>query len=64
MYQDKLDWNILQQNPRIHWDLELIHLFLQKCRGVEISGSKAMYNAIRPLINENILSDVRKLYAN
>lgn len=64
MYQDELDWNILQQNPQIHWDLELIRLFLHKCDNFQITGSLTMYKAISSLINERVVSDIKKLYTN
>lgn len=67
---DELDLDILQSNPRIQWDLELINFFVKKytnCKNeqdcLNISGSYAMYSAIEHLLNDDVLKDIEKLYA-
>lgn len=65
----ELDLNVLQSNPRIQWDLELINVFLkryvdskneQEYWGIE--GSHAMYSSIECLLNDDVLDDIEKLY--
>ena len=68
--QNKLDWKILQKNPRIQWDWELLNLYLRKIKETVsedkqaeyLLGSKAMYAAIENYLNDDILSDIEKLY--
>lgn len=69
-HQDDLDWIVLQRNPRIQWNLELINLFLMKMKNTVsesewdkvFQGSRAMYAAIENLLNDEVLSDIEKLY--
>lgn len=69
-HQDDLNWVVLQKNPHIQWDLELINLFLRKIRmtvnelewNKALQGSRAMYVAIRDLLNDEVLADIEKLY--
>ena len=69
-HQNKLDWKILQKNPRIQWDWELLNLYLRKIKETVsedkqaeyLLGSKAMYAAIENYLNDDILSDIEKLY--
>ena len=69
-HQNELDWKILQKNPRIPWDWELINLYLCKVKETVsenewdeyLLGSKAMYAAIENYLNDEILSDIEKLY--
>jgi hypothetical protein len=69
-HQDELDWTVLQRNPRISWDLELIKMLLQKIKSNvsesewwnNLNGSYAMYSAIENYLNDDILSDIEKLY--
>lgn len=70
-HQNELDWNVLASNPNIQWDLEMINLLLRKCKS-DVSESEwdillcdpsyAMYQAIEPYINDELLSDIEKLY--
>lgn len=70
-HQDELDWNIMQKNPRIQWDWELIKLYIRKIKETVsedkwneyLLGSKAMYDAIENYLNDDILNDIEKLYA-
>lgn len=69
-HQDELDWKVMQKNPRIQWDWELINLYLRKVKdtvsenkwGEYLLGSKAMYAAVENYLNDDILSDIEKLY--
>lgn len=69
-HQNELDWKIMQKNPRIQWDWELINLYLRKVeetvsedkRNGYLFGSKAMYEAVENYLNDEILSDIEKLY--
>lgn len=67
-HQDELDWQILQRNPRIEWDWELLNLFLRKYKSTIcesdwcLSGSASMYSFIEPFLNNELLSDIEKLY--
>lgn len=69
-HQDELDWKVIQKNPRIQWDWELINLYLRKVketvsedrRNEYLLGSKAMYEAVEGYLNDEILSDIEKLY--
>ena len=68
--QNELDWKVIQKNPRIQWDWELINLYLRKVketvsedrRNEYLLGSKAMYEAVEGYLNDEILSDIEKLY--
>lgn len=71
IHQDELDWEILSRNPHIKWDLELINLFIRKYRAnvCESDWSKGlnhvsvnMYAGIEDLLNDEVLSDIEKLY--
>lgn len=69
-HQDDLDWLVLQRNPYVQWDLELINLFLKKyVKSIpesewdkHLDGSRAIYSAIKDLLNDSILRDIEKLY--
>lgn len=69
-HQNELDWKVMQKNPRIQWDWELINLYLRKVKdtvsedkwGEYLLGSKAMYAAVENYLNDDILSDIEKLY--
>ena len=69
-HQNELDWKVMQKNPRIQWDWELINLYLRKVKdtvsedkwGGYLWGSKAMYAAVENYLNDDILSDIEKLY--
>ncbi len=69
-HQNELDWLVLQRNPYVQWDLELINLFLKKyvksIPGSEwdkhLDGSRAIYSAVKDLLNDLILRDIEKLY--
>lgn len=68
--QNELDWTVLQRNPRIQWNLELINMLLKKIRSTvcetkwdsALQGTQAMYAAIENLLNDEILNDIEKLY--
>ena len=71
IHQDELDWEVLSRNPHIKWDLELINLFIRKYKASvsESEWSKGlnhvsinMYNMIEELLNDDVLSDIEKLY--
>lgn len=69
-HQDDLDWLVLQRNPYVQWDLELINLFLRKYEKLvpenewykNLNASRAMYSAIENLLNDRVLNDIEKLY--
>ena len=69
-HQNELDWKVMQKNPRIQWDWELINLYLRKVKetvsedkwGEYLLGSKAMYTAVENYLNDDILTDIEKLY--
>ena len=69
-HQNELDWKVIQKNPRIQLDWELINLYLRKVketvsedkRNEYLLGSKAMYGAVENYLNDEILSDIEKLY--
>lgn len=69
-HQNELDWKIIQKNPRIQWDWELINLYLRKVKETVsedkwpqyLLGSKAMYEFVGNYLNDEILSDIEKLY--
>ncbi len=69
-HQNELDWKVIQKNPRIQWDWELINLYLRKVKETVsedkineyLYGSKAMYAAVGDYLNDEILSDIEKLY--
>lgn len=70
-HQNELDWNILIRNPYIQWDLELINILLKQSLN-KISEtdwdtflstpSHSIYQAIEPLLNDELLEDIEKLY--
>ena len=70
LHQDELDWTVLSRNPRIQWNLDLISLLLKKIKSTvsesewneALQGSCTMYAAIEKLLNDDILSDIEKLY--
>ena len=69
-HQNELDWAVMQKNPRIQWDWELINLYLRKVKETisedkwpqYLLGSKAMYEFVGNYLNDDILSDIEKLY--
>lgn len=69
-HQNELDWAVMQKNPRIQWDWELINLYLRKVKETTsedkwpqyLLGSKAMYEFVGNYLNDEILSDIEKLY--
>ena len=69
-HQNELDWKVIQKNPRIQWDWELINLYLCKVKETisedkwpqYLLGSKAMYEFVGNYLNDEILSDIEKLY--
>lgn len=69
-HQNELDWKVMQKNPRIQWDWELINLYLRKVKETVsedkwpqyLLGSKAMYEFIGNYLNDEILNDIEKLY--
>lgn len=69
-HQYELDWLVLQRNPYVQWDLELINMFLRKYKilipeyewSSRLDGSRAMYSAIENFLNDSILNDIEKLY--
>ena len=69
-HQNELDWKVMQKNPRIQWDWELINLYLRKVKEMVsedkwpqyLLGSKAMYEFVGNYLNDEILSDIEKLY--
>ena len=69
-HQNELDWKVMQKNPRIQWDWELINLYLRKVKDTVsedkwreyLLGSKAMYTAVENYLNDDILTDIEKLY--
>lgn len=69
-HQNDLDWLVLQKNPYIQWDLELINLFLRKYKKLvpenewykSLNASRTMYSAIENLLNDQVLNDIEKLY--
>ena len=69
-HQNELDWKVIQKNPRIQWDWELINLYLRKVKETIsedkwpqcLLGSKAMYEFVGNYLNDEILSDIEKLY--
>lgn len=69
-YQDDLNWTVLQRNPRIQWDLELVNMLLKKIKNTvcetewynALQGIHAIYVAIKELLNDELLSDIEKLY--
>lgn len=72
IHQDELDWEVLSRNPHIKWDMELINLFIRKYKASvsESDWSKGlnhvsvnMYAVIGDLLNDEVLSDIEKLYA-
>lgn len=70
LHQDELDWTVLQRNPRINWDCELINILLRKInstvceseRTKYLEGTYLMYVAIKDFLNDEILNDIVKLY--
>ena len=70
LHQDELDWTVLQRNPRINWDFELINMLLKKInsticesdRTKHLEGTYSMYTAIKDFLNDEILNDIIKLY--
>ena len=68
-HQNRMDWSILQLNPRIQWDWELMNLCLLKYKEtmseldwLQLIGSHAMYSFIEPFLNDELLLDIEKLY--
>lgn len=69
-HQDDLNWTVLQRNPRIQWDLELVNMLLKKIKNTvcetewnnALQGTHAIYVAIKELLNDELLSDIEKLY--
>ena len=71
IHQNELDWEVLSRNPHILWDLELINLFIRKYKINVNEGnwnkglnhvSINLYKAIEGLLNDDVLSDIEKLY--
>lgn len=70
LHQDDLNWTVLQRNPRIQWDLELVNMLLKKIKNTvcetewynALQGTHAIYVAIKELLNDELLSDIEKLY--
>ena len=69
-YQDKLNWDVLDLNPRIEWTFPLVQILLKKQslkpepeQQKGLKGNKGMFNKLfRPLLNDDIISDLEKLY--
>lgn len=70
-HQNELDWKVLVRNSHIQWDLELINLLLKYClNNVSETDwnmfledpSYAIYQAIEPFLNDELLNDIEKLY--
>lgn len=70
-YQNELDWRVLGMNPHIQWNLELIALYLKKIKEQQCESdwkrcmevSEAMYRGIETFLNDEVLSDIEKLYS-
>lgn len=69
-HQDELNWQVLDENPRIEWTLQLVSILLDKFELLSdpeqqkgIHGSKIMYEKVFDgLLNDEIISDLEKLY--
>ena len=61
-----------QRNPYVQWDLELINLFLKKyVKSIpesewdkHLDGSRAIYSAIKDLLNDSILKRYKRSCMN
>lgn len=69
-HQDELNWQVLDENPRIEWTLQLVSILLDKFELLSepeqqkgIRGSEIMYEKVFDgLLNDEIISDLEKLY--
>ena len=69
-HQDELNWDVLDLNPRIEWTFPLVQILLKKQnlksepeQQKGLKGNKGMFNKLfKPLLNDDIISDLEKLY--
>lgn len=69
-HQDELNWDVLDLNPRIEWAFPLVQILLEKQnlkpepeQQKGLKGNKGMFNKLfKPLLNDDIISDLEKLY--
>ena len=69
-HQDELDWEIMELNPRIEWTFPLVQLLLRKHallpepeQSKGLKGNQSMFDKLfKPILNDEIISDLEKLY--
>lgn len=69
-HQDELDWNVMELNPRIEWTFPLVQLMLRKHAQLPepeqskgLKGNQGMSDKLfKPILNDNIIRDLEKLY--
>lgn len=69
-HQDELDWGVMELNPRIEWTFPLVQLLLRKHallpepeQSKGLKGNQGMFDKLfKPILNDEIISDLEKLY--
>ena len=69
-HKDELDWDVMVLNPRIEWTLPLIQLMLRKHAQLPeseqskgLKGNQGMFDKLfKPILNDDIIRDLEKLY--
>lgn len=70
-HSDNLDWTVLIRNPHIEWNFELINMLLKRIQSnisetdwynYLYNPSYAIYQAIEPYLNDELINDIEKLY--
>ena len=69
-HQNELDWEVMELNPRIDWTFPLVQLMLRKHAQLPepeqlkgLKGNQGMFDKLfKPLLNDDIIRDLEKLY--
>ena len=69
-HQNELDWEVMELNPRIEWTFPLVQLILRKHAQLPepeqlkgLKGNQGMFDKLfKPILNDDIIRDLEKLY--
>ena len=69
-HQDELNWGAMELNPRIEWTFPLVQLLLRKHallpepeQSKGLKGNQSMFDKLfKPILNDEVISDLEKLY--
>ena len=69
-HQNELNWLAMELNPRIEWTFPLVQLLLRKHAQLPepeqskgLKGNQGMFDKLfKPILNDDIISDLEKLY--